>query len=53
MLGWQVGAKVNFPHHSIFRSLPPFIIIPVTATLNTHFVGDPTFIDADGNRVTA
>ena len=53
LLGWQVGAKINFTK-SVYLQLAPTIYNYTGNgdTFNTHFVGDPTFLDAGGNRVT-
>jgi hypothetical protein len=53
LLGWQVGAKINFTK-TIYLQLAPTIYNYTGNgdTFNTHFVGDPTFVDAGGNRVT-
>lgn len=53
LLGWQVGAKINFTK-TVYLQLAP-TIYNYTGTgdsFNTHFVGDPTFLDADGAKVT-
>jgi hypothetical protein len=53
LLGWQVGAKINFPHNFYFQLAPTLYNYTGTGdTFASHFVGDPTFIDAAGNRVT-
>ena len=53
LLGWQVGAKVNFTK-TVYLQLAP-TIYNYTGTgdsFNTHFVGDPTFLDDTGAKVT-
>ena len=53
LLGWQVGAKINFTK-TVYLQLAPTIYNYTGNgdTFNTHFVGDPTFLDPDGNKVT-
>ena len=53
MLAWQVGAKVNFPHDYYLQIAPTIYNYTGNGdTFNIDFVGDPTFIDAAGNKVT-
>jgi len=53
LLGWQVGAKINFPHDFYFQLAPTLYNYTGTGdNLTGPFVGDPTFIDAAGNKVT-
>ena len=53
MLAWQVGAKVNFPHNYYLQIAPTIYNYTGNGdTFNIDFVGDPTFIDAAGNKVT-
>ena len=53
LLGWQVGAKINFPHDFYFQLAPTLYNYTGTGdNLTGPFVGDPTFIDAEGNKVT-
>jgi hypothetical protein len=53
LLGWQVGAKINFPHDFYFQLAPTLYNYTGTGdNLTGPFVGDPTFLDADGNKVT-
>ena len=53
LLGWQVGAKINFTK-DVYLQLAPTIYNYTGNgdTFNTHFVGDPTFLDEAGNKVT-
>ncbi|MEO5718635.1 MAG: putative porin, partial [Chthoniobacterales bacterium] len=53
LLGWQVGAKVNFTK-TVYLQLAP-TVYNYTGTgdsFNTHFVGDPAFLDAAGAKIT-
>jgi hypothetical protein len=52
LLGWQVGAKFNFTK-TVYLQLAPTLYNYTGNgdTFNKHFVGDPTFKDADGNTV--
>ena len=53
LLAWQVGAKVNFPHNYYLQIAPTIYNYTGNGdTFNIDFVGDPTFIDAAGNKVT-
>ena len=53
MLGWQVGAKVNFPHNLYFQLAPTlYNYTGYGDNLYGPFVGDPTFVNAQGNKVT-
>ena len=53
LLGWQVGAKINFPHDFYFQLAPTLYNYTGTGdNLTGPFVGDPTFIDAEGDKVT-
>ena len=53
LLGWQVGAKVNFPHDYYVQIAPTLYNYTGSGdSFNIHFVGDPTFVDASGNKVT-
>ncbi|MEO7168230.1 MAG: putative porin [Chthoniobacterales bacterium] len=53
LLGWQIGAKINFTK-SVYLQLAPTLYNYTGNgdTFNTHFVGDPTFLDGTGTRVT-
>ena len=52
LLGWQVGAKINFPHDFYFQLAPTLYNYTGTGdTLTGPFVGDPVFVDAEGNKV--
>ncbi len=53
LLGWQVGAKINFTK-SVYLQLAPTIYNYTGNgdTFNTHFVGDPAFLNAAGDKVT-
>jgi|KBSMisStandDraft_5_1062788.scaffolds.fasta_scaffold96814_2 hypothetical protein len=53
LLGWQVGAKIGFTK-DIYLQLAPTIYNYTGNgdTFNTHFSGDPTFLDGSGNKVT-
>jgi hypothetical protein len=52
MLGWQVGAKLNFDKNRFVQIAPTIYNYTGTGdTFNTHFVGDPSFKDAMGNTV--
>ena len=53
LLGWQVGAKINFTK-DVYLQLAPTIYNYTGNgdSFNTHFVGDPTFLDAGGTKVT-
>ena len=51
LLGWQVGAKVNFPHNFYFQLAPTIYNYTGNGdNLYGPFVGDPTFINADGDQ---
>jgi len=53
MLAWQVGAKVNFPHNYYLQIAPTIYNYTGNGdTFNLDFVGDPTYVDAAGNKVT-
>ncbi len=53
LLGWQVGAKINFPHDFYFQLAPTLYNYTGTGdNLTGPFVGDPAFIDAEGDTVT-
>ncbi|MEO8440497.1 MAG: putative porin [Spartobacteria bacterium] len=53
MLAWQLGAKVNFPRNFYLQIAPTLYNYTGSGdTFNIHFVGDPTYIDAAGNKVT-
>ena len=53
LLAWQVGAKINFPHDFYFQLAPTIYNYTGTGdSFATHFEGDPTFEDADGNKIT-
>ena len=53
LLGWQVGAKINFTKNVYLQLAPTIYNYTGTGdTFNTHFVGDPAFLDAGNNRVT-
>lgn len=53
LLGWQVGAKFNFNKNMYLQIAPTIFNYTGNGdTFNGHFVGDPTFLDEDGNRVT-
>ncbi len=52
LLGWQIGAKINFTK-SVYLQLAP-TLYNYTGTgdnFNTHFVGDPAFLNDSGSRV--
>ncbi|MEO8045439.1 MAG: putative porin [Spartobacteria bacterium] len=53
LLGWQIGAKINFTK-SVYLQLAPTLYnyTGTGDTFNNHFVGDPAFLDAAGARVT-
>ena len=52
LLGWQVGAKINFTK-TVYLQLAPTIYnyTGTGDTFNTHFVGDPNFVDGTGATV--
>ncbi len=53
LLAWQVGAKINFTKDIYFQFAPTIYNYTGTGdTFNSHFSGDPAFIDPDGNTVT-
>ena len=53
LLGWQVGAKINFPHNIYFQLSPTlYNYTGIGDTFASHFVGDPTFVDGSATRVT-
>ena len=53
LLGWQVGAKINFTKSVYLQFAPTLYNYTGNGdTFNTHFVGDPAFLDAGNNRVT-
>lgn len=53
LLGWQVGAKINFPHDFYVQLAPTlYNYTGYGDNLYGPFVGDPTFINAAGARVT-
>ena len=53
LLAWQVGAKVAFPHDFYLQIAPTIYNYTGSGdTFNIHFVGDPTYVDAAGNKVT-
>lgn len=53
LLGWQVGAKINFTKTVYLQLAPTLYNYTGTGdTFNTHFVGDPTFLDGAGNKVS-
>ncbi len=53
LLGWQVGARLNFDKNRYVQIAPTLYNYTGTGdTFNSHFVGDPTFIDGAGNKVT-
>ena len=50
---WQVGVKFNFPHDFYFQFAPTLYNYTGTGdNFTSPFVGDPTFIDAEGDKVT-
>jgi hypothetical protein len=52
LLGWQVGAKLNFDKNRYVQIAPTLYNYTGTGdTFSTHFVGDPVFTDAEGNKV--
>jgi hypothetical protein len=53
MLGWQVGARVNFTR-TVYLQLAPTIYNYTGDgdTFNKHFNGGPNFINADGEVIT-
>ncbi|CAN5526773.1 hypothetical protein BH20VER3_BH20VER3_00200 [soil metagenome] len=53
LLGWQIGARINFTKNVYLQLAPTLYNYTGTGdSFNTHFVGDPTFLDPDGNKVT-
>lgn len=53
LLGLQIGARLNLDENRYLQIAPTLYNYTGTGdTFNLHFVGDPTFIDADGNKVT-
>lgn len=53
LLGWQVGAKINFTKNVYLQFAPTLYNYTGNGdTFNTHFVGDPTFLNAAGTKVT-
>ncbi len=53
LLGWQIGAKINFTKNVYLQLAPTLYNYTGTGdSFNTHFVGDPTFLDGAGAKVT-
>lgn len=53
LLGWQVGARFNFPHSMYFQIAPTIYNYTGTGdSFATHFSGDPTFADDTGTKIT-
>jgi hypothetical protein len=53
LLGWQIGAKINFPHNLYFQLSPTLYNYTSTGdSFATSFSGDPTFVDGSGVKVT-
>jgi hypothetical protein len=53
LLGWQIGARLDLAKNRYLQIAPTlYNYTGAGDTFNLHFVGDPTFIDADGNKVT-
>lgn len=53
LLGWQIGARFNFPHSIYFQLVPTIYNYTGTGdSFATHFSGDPTFADDTGAKVT-
>ncbi|MEO7724821.1 MAG: putative porin [Chthoniobacterales bacterium] len=53
LLGWQVGAKINFTKNVYLQLAPTVYNYTGNGdSFNTHFVGDPTFLDAADAKVT-
>jgi Putative porin len=53
LLGWQIGAKINFTKDIYLQLAPTLYNYTGTGdSFNTHFVGDPTFLDASGTKIT-
>ena len=53
LLGWQIGVRLNLDKNRYLQIAPTLYNYTGTGdTFNLHFVGDPSFIDPDGNKVT-
>lgn len=53
LLGWQVGAKINFTKNVYLQLAPTIYNYTGNGdSFNTHFVGDPTFLDDADAKVT-
>jgi hypothetical protein len=53
LLGWQIGARYNWNKNMYLQAAPTMYNYTGTGdTFYTRFVGDPTYIDASGNKVT-
>lgn len=51
LLGWQIGAKVNFTKTTYLQLAPTVYNYTGNGdSFNTHFSGDPDFLDPDGVR---
>jgi Putative porin len=53
MLGWQVGAKINFTKNVYLQLAPTLYNYTGNGdTFNKHFSGDPDFLDDTGTRTS-
>ncbi len=52
MLGWQVGARYTWNNKYVQIAPTLYNYTGSGDTFNIHFVGDPTYINADGVKVT-
>ncbi len=50
LLGWQIGAKINFTKSVYLQVAPTLYNYTGTGdTFNTHFIGDPAFLNDSGS----
>lgn len=52
LLGWQIGARYNWNKMYVQVAPTLYNYTGNGDTFNGHFVGDPTFVDASGNKIT-
>lgn len=53
LLGWQIGAKINFTKNVYLQLAPTMYNYTGNGdTFNIHFVGDPTFLNDAGTKIT-
>ncbi|MGB8340289.1 MAG: putative porin [Chthoniobacterales bacterium] len=52
LLGWQIGARYNWNKNMYFQVAPTLYNYTGTGdTFYRHFVGDPPYVDSEGNTV--